>query len=273
MQGDDRLPSLSNTRSIADVIAMASPASRDNEGFTTTMQPVTTTKTKPLPGLRVLIVEDQRDIAANIWDYLERRGYIVDHAVDGQTGLALALRGNLDVLVLDIGLPRLDGFALCRRLRIAESGVPVLMLTARDTLEDRLRGFAEGADDYLVKPFAMRELEVRIQALHRRGRSTSDQRLLSGELSYDPRAMVAMRQGRQIPLTRSQGQLLSALMQASPKVVTHRELLLAIWGDGGGDAAALHTHIYDLRALIDRPFEFAMIQSVRGFGYRVVSRP
>ena len=232
-----------------------------------------TSPTKHIAGLRVLIIEDQRDIAANIWDYLERRGYIVDHAVDGVTGLALALRGDLDVIVLDIGLPRLDGFALCRSLRAAQSSVPVLMLTARDTLEDRLQGFAEGADDYLVKPFDMPELEVRLQALQRRGRTQPDQKLQAGELGYDPRSMIAVREGRHVPLTRLQGQLLSALMKASPTVVHHQELLSAIWGDGAGDAGALHTHIYDLRALIDRPFAYAMIQSVRGMGYRLLANP
>ena len=124
-------------------------------------------------GLRVLVVEDQHDIAANIWDFLERRGYVVDHAADGETGLARAIAGNHDVIVLDLGLPRLDGLELCRRLREAGHGVPVLMLTARDTLDDKLRGFAEGADDYMVKPFAMTELEARIRVVHRRGRAAS----------------------------------------------------------------------------------------------------
>lgn len=234
---------------------------------------MTTSTTKQISGLRVLIIEDQRDIAANIWDYLEHRGYIVDHAVDGVTGLALALRGDLDVVVLDIGLPRLDGFALCRSLRTAKSSVPVLMLTARDTLDDRLQGFAEGADDYLVKPFDMQELEVRLQALHRRGRIQPDQMLQAGELGYDPRSMIAVRDGRHVPLTKLQGQVLSALIKASPKVVHHQELLSAVWGDGAGDTAALHTHIYDLRALIDRPFGYSMIQSVRGMGYRLLSNP
>ena len=110
----------------------------------------------------VLLVEDQHDIAANIWDFLERRGYRVDHAADGEAGMAAALRGNFDVIVLDLGLPRLDGLDLCRRLRETDRRTPVLMLTARDTLDDKLRGFAEGADDYLVKPFALAELEARI---------------------------------------------------------------------------------------------------------------
>ena len=128
------------------------------------------------PGLRVLLIEDQHDIAANIWDFLERRGHEMDHCADGVSGLARALRGDVDVIVLDLGLPRLDGLALCRRLREAGHGVPVLMLTARDSLEDKLRGYAEGADDYLVKPFALRELEARIRALRRGRDAETDQR-------------------------------------------------------------------------------------------------
>ncbi len=226
----------------------------------------------PTNSVRVLIVEDQRDIAANIWDFLERRGYVVDHAADGETGLALALHGRFDVVVLDLGLPRLDGLDLCHQLRAAGRGVPVLMLTARDTLEDKLRGFAEGADDYMVKPFAMRELEVRIQALHRGAQPSLNYPLQVGELSYDPRSMLAVRDHRRCALTRAQGQLLMALMQASPAVVRHRDLLRAVWGEDGGDAAALHTHVYELRALLDRPFDYAMIQSVRGMGYRLVGQ-
>lgn len=224
-------------------------------------------------GLRVLVVEDQHDIAANIWDFLERRGYVVDHAADGETGLSRALAGVADVIVLDLGLPRLDGLDLCRRLRDAGRGVPVLMLTARDTLDDKLRGFAEGADDYMVKPFAMKELEVRIRALHRRGRPLRGQALVVGDLSFDAKSMLATRAGKSFPMTRAQSRLLTTLMQAAPSVVSHRDLMQAVWGEEGGDIAALHTHVYELRALIDRPFAQAMIQSVHGFGYRMVATP
>lgn len=222
--------------------------------------------------LNVLVVEDQHDIAANIWDYLERRGYSVDHCADGASGLNRAMHGDFDVIVLDLGLPRLDGLDLCRRLREAGHGVPVLMLTARDTLDDKLRGFAEGADDYLVKPFAMRELEARIRAVHRRLQpATLD--LSVGDLAFDPGAMVAVREGRRIPLTRMQGVLLTALLRHSPNVVPHRRLLDAAWGEGGGLLPALHTQVYELRQLVDRPFAQPMIQSVRGIGYRLEAPP
>jgi DNA-binding response OmpR family regulator len=232
-----------------------------------------TTPPTPAPGIHVLVVEDQHDIAANIWDFLERRGYIVDHAADGELGLARALHGHFDVIVLDLGLPRLDGLDLCRRLREAGRGVPVLMLTARDSLDDKLRGFAHGADDYMVKPFAMGELEARIRVMHRHGRPSASQPLVTGELRYDPKSMLATRGDRTVALTRAQGAILTVLMQDAPNVIAHRALMRAVWGEDGGDVAALHSHVYELRALLDRPFPRAMIQSVRGIGYRLLAAP
>jgi len=223
-------------------------------------------------GLRVLVIEDQHDIAANIWDFLERRDHVVDHCADGVSGLARAMSGGFDVIVLDLGLPRLDGLDLCRQLRAAGHGVPVLMLTARDTLEDKLRGFGEGADDYMVKPFAMHELEARIRALHRRVQPVADI-LEFGGLGYEPATMLASREGRTMPLTRLQGSILATLLRDAPKVTSHQRLLHAAWGEDGGDIAALQTQVYELRALIDRPFAHPMIQSVRGIGYRLVVSP
>ena len=220
--------------------------------------------------LKVLIVEDERDIAANIWDFLEHRGYVVDHVVDGERGLDRAVNGGFDVIVLDLGLPRLDGLELCRRLRNAGSGVPVLMLTARDTLEDCLSGFEHGADDYLVKPFAMRELEVRIRALHRRGSPLADTVLQTGGLTYSPKSMLAERGGQSIPLTVAQGRILSLLMRESPNVIRREALLHSVWGEEGGTYASLHTHVSALRALIDRPFDKPMLQTVHGVGYRLL---
>jgi len=222
-------------------------------------------------GLRILIVEDQPDVAANIWDFLERRGHVMDHAADGDAGLARALAGNLDIVVLDLGLPKLDGLDLCRRLRAAGRGVPVLMLTARDTLDDKLRGFAEGADDYMVKPFSLRELEARIGALHRRGRPPAHAPLRVGDLTYDPAAMLATRAGRTIALTRTQACLLEALLRASPAVVPHAALLRCAWGEDEAEVAALHSHLYELRTLVDRPFGAPMLQTVHGVGYRLVT--
>ncbi len=221
--------------------------------------------------LRILIIEDERDIAANIWDFLERRGYVVDHVADGVHGLMRAMEGCFDVIILDLGLPGLDGLDLCRRLRDAGQGVPVLMLTARDTLADCLRGFEHGADDYLVKPFAMRELEVRIRALHRRRLPLQDASLHVGDLSYSPRSMLAERGGQSIALTVAQGRILAVLMRESPNVIRREELAFLLWGEEGGSFAALHTHICALRALVDRPFDDEILQTVHGIGYRLIA--
>ena len=222
-------------------------------------------------GLSVLVIEDQHDIAANIWDFLERRGHRVDHAADGRSGLQAALRDEADVIVLDLGLPRLDGLDLCRRLRAAGRGVPVLMLTARDTLDDKLRGFAEGADDYLVKPFAMKELEARICALHRRGRPAAGTRLRLDDLVFDPAALLATRGTRRMALTRIQARLLEVLMRESPRVVTREALMRAAWGAQGGDAAALQTHVYELRRALDADGAPPLIHTVHGVGYRMLA--
>ncbi len=220
--------------------------------------------------LKILIVEDQHDIAANIWDFLERRGHEVDHAADGETGLMHALRIPFDVIVLDLGLPRLDGLDLCRQLREAGRGTPVLMLTARDTLDDKIRGFHEGADDYMVKPFELKELDARIRALHRRGAPSPLLPLVVGPLELDAESMVATRAGTRIALTRSQSSILELLMRRSPGVVGHDLLIQSVPGSRGGDAASLHTHMYDLRNLVDKPFDIPLIRTVHGIGYRLV---
>lgn len=148
--------------------------------------------------MRVLIIEDDPAIAANPYDFLEARGHAVDAAGDGVTGLHLAVTGRFDAIVLDVGLPGIDGMTLCRRLREdAHNDTPVLVLTARDTLQDKLEGFARGADDYLVKPFALKEVEARLTALHKRraGRVT-DRELTVGEIVFDPKSVTVRVSGR-----------------------------------------------------------------------------
>ena len=223
--------------------------------------------------LRTLLIEDQRDIAANIWDYLEHHGFVMDHAGDGATGLRMALDGDYDVIVLDLGLPRMDGLDLCHALREAGRDTPVLMLTARDTLDDKLAGFARGADDYLVKPFAMKELEARIRALHRRGRLQQGDVLRYADLELDPQNSTLRRAGQTLNVTRAGFSLLEILLRRAPHVVRHAELAHALWGETGGDVATLHTHLSMLRSIIDRPFETRLLHTVHGFGYRIAESP
>jgi DNA-binding response OmpR family regulator len=219
--------------------------------------------------LRILLIEDQRDIAANIWDYLEHRGFVMDHAGDGALGLRMALDGAYDVIVLDLGLPKLDGIDLSRNVREAQRDIPILMLTARDTLEDKLNGFANGADDYLVKPFAMKELEARIRVLHRRRRMQQGELLRIADLVLDPSNQTVERAGQRLTLTRAGYSLLEALMRRAPHLVRHNELSQALWGERGGDIATLHTHLSVLRSVIDRPFDNHLLHTVHGFGYRI----
>jgi len=223
-------------------------------------------------GLRILLIEDQRDIAANIWDFLELRGFVMDHAADGANGLRMSLEGGYDVIILDLGLPKLDGIDLCRALRRSGHDTPVLMLTARDTLQDKLTGFAEGADDYVVKPFAMKELEARIRALYRRGRLQHGDLLRVADLVLDPVKFTVERAGQPLTLTRAGFALLETLMRKSPNLVRHNDLAHALWGDGAGDIATLHTHLSVLRATIDRPFKAHLLHTVHGFGYRIAEQ-
>jgi len=224
---------------------------------------------QPQAKLRVLLIEDQRAMAENIWEFLEMQGQVMDHAGDGASGLALALANAYDVIVLDLGLPRLDGIEVCRRYRAQGKTAPILMLTARDRLEDKLLGFEAGADDYLTKPFELRELAARIQVLHRRLQRLSPALLRAGPLVLDLASRSVTRDGQPLSVSPAGLRLLAALMAKAPNVLLYADLAQALWGDSDHDAARLHTHVSLLRAAIDRDFEQPLIQTVHGFGYRI----
>jgi DNA-binding response OmpR family regulator len=218
----------------------------------------------------VLIVEDHRDIAEMVCAYLEERGFSVDYAADGHTGLRLGADNSYDAVVLDLMLPGLDGLEVCRGLREARIDVPLLMLTARDTLADKLSGFESGADDYLVKPFDLEELEARLRALIRRRAGTPQGDVLEvGDLRLDLRRHRAVRAGQEITLTPIGFKILALLMQESPRVVDRRAIERAVWGDVPPDSDALRSHLYTLRKAVDRPFERALIHTVHSAGFRV----
>ncbi len=220
--------------------------------------------------MRILLVEDNRDILANLADYLSLKGYSVDCAQDGLSGLNLALKERYDLLVLDVMLPGLDGYSLCRRLREeARSSVPVIMLTARDQLDDRLEGFQSGADDYLIKPFALSELAARIEAVLRRSLGGGRRLLQVGELSYDLDTLEVSRAGRRLKLNPLGLKLLALLMQKSPHVLRRDALEEALWGDDCPDSDSLRSHIHQLRQVIDKPFARPLLHTVHGVGYRL----
>jgi DNA-binding response OmpR family regulator len=221
--------------------------------------------------LRILVVEDNSDIAENIADFLEIQGHLLDFAMDGIGGLHLALTQDFDAIILDIMLPGMDGLTFCRKLRKeGAKQTPVLMLTARDTLSDKLEGFEAGADDYLVKPFELQELEARLGALVRRTVRSTQANLRVGDLEVDTGKMEVQRAGYSIELNRVCLKILTMLLQAYPNVVSRKELEYALWGDLPPDSDALRSHIYALRRAIDKPFKRPLIQTVHGVGYRLV---
>jgi DNA-binding response OmpR family regulator len=220
--------------------------------------------------MRILIVEDNPAILANLADYLELRGYSVDCARDGLAGQRLVEASHYDLLVLDVMLPGQDGLALCRRLRSElRSPVPVIMLTARDQLDDRLQGFAAGADDYLVKPFALSELHARIEAVLRRSSGNASRLLTVGDLSYDLDTLEVQRGGRALRLNPLCLRLLAILMQKSPHLVRREVLEEQLWGDDCPDSDSLRSHVHLLRQVIDKPFSQPLLQTVHGHGYRL----
>lgn len=221
------------------------------------------------PRLRVLFIEDNAALLQNLYDYFEGRGYQLDSARDGLSGLHLASSGDYDLIVLDLGLPRLDGLSLCRQLRDSAVCTPILMLTARDAVEQRVEGLRAGADDYLIKPFALAELEARIEAVLRRNRPTSGAVLHFADLVLDVANAHAERAGQALALTPTELKLLEALLRAAPRLVRRTELERLLWPDQPPDSDALRTHIHGLRQAVDRPFVRPLIETVRGLGYRL----
>jgi DNA-binding response OmpR family regulator len=195
----------------------------------------------------------------------------VDVAGDGVTGLHLAVVNDFDAIVLDLALPGMDGLDVCRKLRSeAVKDTPVLMLTARDRLEDKLAGFETGADDYLVKPFELQEVEARLKVLASRGRRRSLRELKVGDLAYNLDTLNVKRGDTEIYLNPIGLKLLHCLMEASPNVVSRADLELEVWGEEMPDSDSLRVHIHSLRSAIDKPFGSNMIQTRHGIGYRLV---
>ena len=223
--------------------------------------------------MKILLIEDNAALAANIGDYLALHDHIVDFASDGRSGLQLALAEFHDVVVLDVMLPKLDGLAVCEALRQqADRHIPVLMLTARDTLQDKLHGFSLGADDYLTKPFALEELLARCQALSQRHRLQRPHQLCIGALRIDRNQQQASRAGPPLRLQHIAYQILLILAEAHPRIVTRSELSERIWGDEPPTSDTLRSHLYLLRQQLDKPFATPMLVTVHGVGFKLDER-
>jgi DNA-binding response OmpR family regulator len=220
----------------------------------------------------ILVIEDNPDLVANLYDYLEPLGYVVDAVYEGRSGLRFARDNYYDAIVLDLTLPGMDGLELCRQLRETRHSTPVLMLTARDTLADKLEGFASGADDYLVKPFALSELAARLRALIKRARREHARECLRvGDLVFDPETLHLERAGQKITLPPIPLKILDMLIRQSPRVVSRREIERRIWANERPDSDALRAHIHVLRNAIDKPFPIALLRTVHGMGYQLAA--
>ncbi|MEN5040371.1 response regulator transcription factor [Stenotrophomonas sp. TWI1149] len=221
--------------------------------------------------MRLLVIEDNRQLVANLFDYFESRGHVLDVAPDGVTGLHLAVSQPYDALILDWMLPRMEGPEVLRRLRADHgSEVPVIMLTARDELPDKIAGFRAGADDYLTKPFALPELEVRLEALMVRAKGRNPRKLLEvADLRLDLATLEAQRDGKPLHLYPACRKLLEVLMRASPGAVTRQQLEFALWGDELPDGDLLRSHVYELRRSVDGPFQQKLIHTLPRVGYRL----
>lgn len=220
--------------------------------------------------LTILVVEDHPTIARQIVAFLEGLKWQTDHAATGALAIELATREAYDVVLLDLNLPDLDGLEVCRAIKArAPRNVPVLMLTARDAFEDKARGFKEGADDYLTKPFDLRELALRCEALARRGQLHVSQEMRIGSLTLLPREKRALHNGAPVPLTQAGFKLLFMLCNAYPHALSRSALMHELWGTNPPDSDALKSHIYALRKQLDLAGAQTAIVTIPQLGYRL----
>ena len=222
--------------------------------------------------LSILIIEDNAGLAANIYDYLEACGHHPDAAPDGESGLGLLAINRYDAIVLDWMMPRMDGMTMLKSLRQEmKSRIPVIVLTAKDQLEHKLHGFLSGADDYVVKPVALAELEIRLRVLvqRTRGAVAESQVLEVADLRFDLGTLEVSRAGKLLPMTPVRRQLLELLMRRSPGLVRRDELETLIWKDDVPDSDVLRSHMHMLRKAVDGESPRKLLKTIAGSGYRL----
>ena len=224
-----------------------------------------------LKNLSLLLVEDHRQLAQTVLEFLEQEGASVDYAGDAHLARELLREHHYDMILLDVMLPGEDGYSLCQYLRKELTlTTPVIFMTARDQLDDKLEGFSRGGDDYIVKPFALPELLARIQAQVRRNRGEVAPHVLKvSDLELDPSRQEVRRQGQPVKLSPTAFRILRILMRESPRVVSREQLEQELWGDLVPDSDALRSHLYNLRKAIDKPFDQALLETLPGVGFAV----
>lgn len=220
--------------------------------------------------LKILLIEDNPTIARQTAEFLQAYGWQIDFAHNGRLGSRLALEQIYDLVILDLGLPDIDGLGVCRQIKEeAPVNMPVLMLTARDAFADKAQGFEVGADDYLCKPFDPRELALRCEALARRDQLHRSDHICIGELTIRCRACNAERAGEPLKLTSTAFRILTILARAYPEPVSRSAITHQIWGDDPPETDALKSHIYSLRQVLDKPFPSPMLKTITNLGYKL----
>ncbi len=222
-----------------------------------------------LKNLSLLLVEDHRQLAQSVLEYLEQNGALVEYAGDGRLARELLREHHFDLILLDVMLPGEDGYSLCQYLRKELTlDTPVIFLTARDQLDDKITGLSSGGDDYIVKPFALPELLARVQAQIRRHRGEVAPHMLKvADLELDPARQEVRREGQPLKLSPTAFRILRILMRESPRVVSREQLEQELWGDLVPDSDALRSHLYNLRKAVDKPFEHQLLETLPGVGF------
>lgn len=216
--------------------------------------------------INVLLVEDDLDLAATVMDYFELEAISCDHAANGIHGVQLIEQHSYDVLLLDLNLPKLDGLSICEKVRASGNDTPILMLTARDTIKDKVAGFSVGTDDYLVKPFELEELLIRTMALSKR-KSGQVKTLAAGGISFDLTNASAWYQEQEIKLTPTTSKLLEKLMRHFPQPVAREALIQFVWGEQVPDSNSLKVHIHHLRKQLAKVEAELVIENQQGKGF------
>ncbi len=217
--------------------------------------------------MRVLIIEDDKVIRQQLWRSLLREDFSVQTAEDGVTGIDLARHNEFDVIILDVMMPRMDGFEVCKQLRAERQNVPILFLTAKDTIDDRVTGLMLGGDDYLVKPFDYSELRARLHALTRRNMVNQGQVITINDLQIDTESQTVRRGGEEIRLTPREYSLLEALARNEGRVLTREAILERIWDNEESLPNTVNFHVTSLRKKIDQDRDIKLIKTIHGFGY------